>query len=412
MTKKQAHNSNISFRPASYNYLRLVIDLRRSLACKCRQGAAGFLAALFLCCGVSVHVKAEESTETLELSAQSAVLITADSKLVLYDRFKDEKLPMASTTKIMTALLALEKAEEIGDPVVDITREMVMVEGSSMGLREGDRLQLSGIVQGMMLCSGNDAANAIALFIGGSAEGFAALMNSRAAEIGMKHTNFVTASGLDDENHYTTAYDMALLGAAAMQNPQFAEICASKKLNIRFENPEKTVWLSNHNKLLGMYEGCVGMKTGYTKKSGRCLVSAATRNGVTLIAVTLNAADDWQDHTKMLDMGFAKTALQEFDESGFSAEVPVAGTAGDSNITVQGINGGAAAIYAEDAAALRREICLPAFVYAPVSQGETVGTITYYAGSVKVCSLPLKAATSVAYEKKRGLWERIFHLGD
>lgn len=381
--------------------------MRDILYKKLRRGAAAF-AALLLCLSVPLTAKAQEETPEIQTSAQSAVLITADTKQVLYEKAMGEKLPMASTTKIMTALLALEQIGETGDPVVDITDEMVRVEGSSMGLRAGDRLLLSGIVQGMMLCSGNDAANAIALYLGKTAEGFAAMMNTRAVEIGMVNTNFVTASGLDDENHYTTAYDMALLAAEALKSPTFTQICASQKLRIPFENPQKDVWLSNHNKLLAMYEGCIGMKTGYTKKSGRCLVSAAVRDGVTLIAVTLNAPDDWKDHATLFDKGFSETALQTFDESAFVTKVPVVGAAAQE-IAVQGVYGGEITLLKAQFAEIRRVVFLSKFLYAPVNQGDTVGTVVYYAGNQKLYSLPLKAAEAVQYQEKQGIWERIFH---
>lgn len=372
----------------------------------CRQIAIGFLAALLL--GPGLPVAAAEQEKEIQISAQSAVVMAADSELVLYEKEKDAKLPMASTTKIMTALLALEKAEEAGNPVVEITGEMVMVEGSSMGLREGDRLTLTGIVQGMMLCSGNDAANAIALYLGGTAEGFAELMNRRAKEIGMENTNFVTASGLDDEMHYTSAYDLALLAAVALKNTKFVEICSSRQLQVEFENPQKSVWYSNHNKLLSMYTGCIGMKTGFTKKSGRCLVSAAQREGVTLVAVTINAPDDWNDHTKLLDAGFEEVARQVFDESAFHIQVPVVGGTAET-VMAQGAFGAAVTIRKADVQAIRRVVHLPKFLYAPVEQGCTVGVVEYYAGDKKLFSLPLKAAKAIRYQEKKGIWERIFH---
>lgn len=238
------------------------------------------------------------------VSAESAVLMCADNGRILFSRNADKRLSMASTTKIMTSLIALESAKPEREIVV--TKEMVEVEGTSMGLLPGDSVSMEELVYGMLLQSGNDAANTVANVIGGSPEGFAALMNDRAAEIGMKNTNFVTASGLDDESHYSTAYDMALLACECMNNPEFAEICSRKKAKLTYGNPPYSRTLTNHNKLLWKYPDSIGIKTGFTKKSGRCLVSAAKRNGVTLVAVTLNAPDDWNDHISMFEYGFSK----------------------------------------------------------------------------------------------------------
>lgn len=363
---------------------------------------------LNLLLGGSLPVWAEGSVEAPAISAQSAVLLSADTGEVLYENNAKEKLPMASTTKIMTALIALEEMETIGNPVIEMTFEMVAVEGSSMGLQVGDRLTLEGIVTGMMLASGNDAANTIALYIGGSAEGFAEKMNRRAQEIGMTNTHFVTASGLDDDKHYSTAYDMALLAAEALKNKKFKEICATEKTTVTFESPEKTVWYTNHNKMLGQYSGCIGVKTGYTKKSGRCLVSAAERDGMTVIAVTLNAPDDWNDHTYMLDYSFTLLTKQEFDESAFRMAIPVVG--GESQtVSVGSVYGGEITVKKDAAGDIIRVVKLPKFLYAGVKKGDTIGRIEYYSESRLIYSLPVKALNSVdIIEEKRGFWAHLF----
>ena len=232
-----------------------------------------------------------------QVSAKSAVLINADSGEILYAKGENDKRPMASTTKIMTALITLEMAA-VNNKIVTITDNMVRVEGSSMGLMPGNKLSLKSLAAGMLLVSGNDAANSAAIAIGGSTESFAELMNKRAKELNMTNTHFVTPSGLDDKEHYTTARDLAVLAAAAMKNPDFAEIACEKSMSVQFISPDLTRRLTNHNKLLSMYNGCVGVKTGFTKKAGRCLVSSAEKNGVHLVAVTLNASDDWNDHAK------------------------------------------------------------------------------------------------------------------
>lgn len=367
-----------------------------------------FFAAVF--CILAIYAPAHASAQETEqqappsVSAQSALLMAVDSKTVLYEKDAGKLMPMASTTKIMTALLALEQDTQ---EIVEVTAEMVAVEGSSMGLRAGDRINILGIVQGMMMSSGNDAANTIAIHIGGSQEEFAQKMNERAREIGMENTNFVTSSGLDDEGHYSTAYDMALLTCEALKNQAFKNICSSEKISVEFMEPVKTCWFGNHNKLLKIYDGCIGVKTGFTKKSGRCLVSAAERDGATLVAVTLNAPDDWNDHSDLLDYGYSIIQGVSFDESDFYYELPVVGGE-KSSIALSSIYGGEIALKAEDARELKRQVSLPRFLYAGIEQGQVVGSIDYYRNSKRVYSLPIKAAETVDLYKKTGLLERLF----
>lgn len=245
------------------------------------------------------------------VSAQSAVLMVADSKELVFA--KNEHLPrgIASTTKIMTALLTLECATP--DKQVIVTEQMAAVEGTSMGLLPGDKVTYRDLVYGMLLASGNDAANTAAISIAGSIPEFAELMNDRAKQIGMLNTSFATPSGLDDENHYSTAYDMSLLACEAIRNPDFLLACSSVQARLCYGNEPYTRYLSNHNKLLKTFEGAIGIKTGFTKKSGRCLVSAAERNGVTLVCVTLNAPDDWRDHKTLLEYGFDCVSARNID---------------------------------------------------------------------------------------------------
>ena len=246
-----------------------------------------------------------------DVSAKSAVLMVADTGEIVFEKNAHEKRSMASTTKIMTALLTAECATP--RRVVVTTPEMVNVEGTSMGLMVGDKVTFNDLVYGMLLASGNDAANTAAISIDGSIESFAVRMNKKAAQIGMKNTSFVTPSGLDDENHYSTAYDMALLACYALQNPDFREACSCVSAKLCYGNEPYIRYLSNHNKLLKTYDGAIGIKTGFTKKSGRCLVSAAERNGVTLVCVTLSASDDWNDHKKLLDFGFENVRIKSVE---------------------------------------------------------------------------------------------------
>lgn len=348
-----------------------------------------------------------------EVSAQSAVVLTADTGTVLFEKDGHTPRPVASTTKIMTALLALEAAQEQGDPLVDITQEMVAVEGSSMGLQAGDSISLTGLAAGMLLASGNDAANAAALYLDGSLESFAARMNQRAAALGMEDTHFVTPSGLDGEDaqglgHLSTAYDMALLARAALEDQAFRQLCSSPSLAVEFAEPVKRVTYTNHNKLLAQYQGCVGVKTGFTKEAGRCLVSAAERDGALLIAVTLNAPNDWQDHTALLDYGFTQVEPYPLAGGDVRLTVPVVGSPVEV-VSLRGSNGGEVTLPLGQGAQVERVVRVPKFLYAPVEAGEQVGEICWYLEGQLLGSAPLTAAGAAPLQEKApSLWERLF----
>lgn len=342
-----------------------------------------------------------------DLSAASAVLYYPDGGEILFEKNCKERRSMASTTKIMTSLLALEQSFPFMTTV--ITAEMVNVEGTSSGLREGDEIAIRDLVYCMMLESGNDAANAVALTLADSFEDFAVMMNQRAAEIGMADTSFVTPSGLDDENHYTTAYDMALLAAEAIKDKDFVQISSCEKYTVDFVSSDKSVTLYNHNKLLSMYDGCTGVKTGFTKKSGRCLVSAAERNGVTLVAVTLCAGDDWNDHIRMFDYGFSLFGRAEADCDFSSYSVPVTG--GDiSSVAVQGEEC-MLDVIGQDAE-ITRQICLEKFLYAPVEKGDIVGYAQYQCNGRVIKTIPLTAASGAGVKEYKNIFDRLFCLSD
>ena len=372
--------------------------------------AAGVLLAVF-CCAFFIFPNAPSASAAgypERISAESAALISFDTGTVLYEKNAREKRSMASTTKIMTALLALEEAEQNGDSTVHVTEEMVRVEGSSMGLQAGDELTLFNLCAGMMLASGNDAANTVALTLADTQENFAQLMNLRAQELSLRDTHFVTPSGLDDEAHYSTAYDMAQLARAALKNESFLKIVSSSTMQVEFLQPEKRVSYTNHNKLLRLYDGCIGVKTGFTKKSGRCLVSAARRDGVTLIAVTLNAPDDWNDHIALLDYGFSTVETVTLDGQDFTAEIPVVGGTQET-ISVRGGAGGTISLSKQEAEQLTRSVLLPKFCYAPVQAGDRIGKLQFSLGGAPVYSVPIYAEGSVSnFVPEPTFWERIF----
>ncbi len=243
-----------------------------------------------------------KTSNALEISAQSAVVIDADTGNVLFEKDAYSKRPMASTTKIMTALIAMEKLNL--EDVVTVSPFAAGCEGSSIWLSEGEHMSVKDLLYGLMLASGNDAATALAEETSGSVSAFTILMNNRAKEIGAENTNFTNPHGLPDESHYTTAYDLALISREAMKNSLFKEIVSTRNKTISWEGSQWQRSLTNHNKLLKMYPYSTGIKTGFTKKAGRCLVSSASKDGVDIIAVTLSAPDDWNDHMKLSDYCF------------------------------------------------------------------------------------------------------------
>lgn len=233
----------------------------------------------------------------------SSITMEVSRKKVIQGENINTRLPMASTTKVMTAYLACISGKL--DNIVTITKDMEGVEGSSIYLKAGEKYKLIDLVYGLMLQSGNDSAVAIAKYLGGSIEGFVKMMNDKAKKLNLYNTHFVNPNGLHDDNHYTTAYDLAYITCVALKNKIFSKICSTKVHSFISETGENKSYV-NKNKLLKMYDGCIGVKTGYTKKAGRCLVSASERNGVKIVSVVLNKYDMWNDSMKNLDAGFEK----------------------------------------------------------------------------------------------------------
>ena len=339
-------------------------------------------------------------------SAKAAVVIDGFTGEILYSQNCNERLSMASTTKIMTALLLCELGGDLSREIVT-TREMVTVEGSSMGLQVGDRVSYHDLLYGMMLSSGNDAANTTAIAIGGSVHNFVELMNERARKMGLVDTNFVTPSGLDADEHYTTAYELALIAKYALQNEDFAKAASSKSATLCYGNPPYRRTLTNHNKLLKMYDGVVGVKTGFTKKSGRCLVSAAKRDGKFLIVVTLNAPNDWLDHKTMLQYGFSAIKQTHFTPFVNGYTIPVINGEKDTlSIEIEPLT-----INSLDTENLSCKIYLPKFLYAPIKQGEEVGRAVYMQGDKILSEKPIlsnKDITSLNYTESA--WEGVLKI--
>ena len=313
------------------------------------------------------------------ISAECAILIDAQTGRVLYEKKAEEKSLIASTTKIMTALVICEQTNVLDR--VKIPKEAVGIEGSSMYLKEGEVLTVQELLYGLMLQSGNDAAVALAIYCGGTVEGFTELMNDKAHRLGMTQSHFANPNGLDSPGNYSTARDMAILTAYAMQNPIFAQTVSTKTITIG----ERC--LRNHNKLLWQLEGANGVKTGYTKAAGRILISSVTRMGRQLIAVTFNDPNDWQDHKDLIEDGFSRFTVQKLIQKGQTlGQLELAGGQEES----------VDLIAAEDfsyslAQGERVTISLPeaGFAYAPVAEGQEAGFAHILVDGTAVAKVPL-----------------------
>ncbi len=347
-------------------------------------------------------------TVSASLSSLSAVLYEPTGRRVLFEKDAHTRRAIASTTKLMTALLAAEHLN--WDDTVTVPDEAVRVEGTALGLRGGDTLTVRDLVTGLLLESGNDAANTIAMAVSGSLPAFAELMNTRAAQIGMVDTLFVTPSGLDEGDNGSSAYDMALLAAVVLDNPVLSDICAMQSASIVISGCKITV--TNHNRLLKLYPDAVGMKTGFTKKAGKCLVSAARRDGVLLIAVTLNGGDYWNDHMSLYEAGFGVMQAVELPLPELPA-LPVAGGTVDSvRLGTQPV---APIVMARDEGAqVETRLELPSFLWAPVETGQVVGVVRYYLNGQEVGAAPILTVEAVQSREIAGFthqfWENFWEM--
>lgn len=354
-------------------------------------------ALLALWSGLSLAWAAESlevMAEGVAVNAEAIVIMEADSGRVLYAQNSDKKLAMASTTKIMTALLTLEQPEL--DSYFTVDEEAIQVEGTSMGLQKGDHVTLRQLAVGMLLPSGNDAAGAAAVRIAGSCTAFVEQMNQRAADLGMHDTHFVTPSGLDADGHYTTAYDLALLAREAISNEEFASICAQQKMQLSYGNPPYQRWLYNTNKLLERYPHAIGIKTGFTDNAGNCLVSAAQRDGVTLLIVTLRCKGDFNTHRDLYQRYFEMLSLTDLSELLPKQMVPVTGGM-EKQVAAIPTRQPQVPLKAGEYRGLKVQLELPRFIYAPVEQGEVLGRVTVYSGADVVYTSDLVAEKSVLW---------------
>ena len=311
----------------------------------------------------------------LNVSARSAVLYAPDSKQFVFEKNAYERLPMASTTKILTALIAIESCDM--SETVSIPREAVGIEGSSVYLKEGDELTVKDLVYSLLLQSANDAAAALAYKIGGDIRSFANIMNTRAEALGLTDTHFDNPHGLDSEEHYTTAHDLAIIAAEALDNDTFRNICSTYKYSFTIGDSPRVV--VNHNKLLKSYDGAIGVKTGYTKRCGRCLVGAAERDGLRLISVTLDAPDDWSDHKRLLDYGFdTLEAVSTLDLVDIEFTVAVVSGKSETALARLLVPEGDGVIVKKRDEDIRVEVDCPRYIAAPAEKGEKIGKVKIY----------------------------------
>ena len=322
--------------------------------------------------GLLIHTMAAEAPA---VSAASAVLLDADSGRILYAQNENEERAIASITKLMTALVAAEYLDDLSQTIT-IQKAWTGIEGTSLYLKAGEEISLETLLYGLLLHSGNDAAVALAAHCAGDVETFVGWMNQRARDLGMTGTHFSDPNGLGDEDHYSTALDMARLGAACLKNPVVSKIVATKSIVLEGRS------FTNHNKLLWQYEGCTGMKTGYTRQAGRTLVSSAERDGQKLVCVTLNDGNDWADHKALLDYGFETYPRQVLAEEGGTLR----------RMTVEESLLRQVPVVARDTVAyplkegeqVTAKIQLPKTARAPVTQGKIAGTVTFYKGERQV----------------------------
>ena len=338
--------------------------------------------------------------EAYAVSAEKAYSLDAVSGRVLFDKNADSRSLIASTTKIMTALVVCERCNVLDR--MRIPKEAVGIEGSSMYLREGEVLTIQELLYGLMLSSGNDAAVALAICCGGTVEGFVELMNDKARLLGLRNTHFENPNGLDSPGHYSSARDLAVLAAYAMENPIFAKTVSAKTVTAGQR------YLRNHNKLLWMVDGADGVKTGYTKAAGRALVSSATRDGRRIITVTLNDPNDWQEHKALLEEGFSRFHVQRIV------------TAGDrvGTVEVAGGEGARAEILAAEdffyalAPEENPQVVLPGpgFVYAPVAEGADAGFAYVLIQGKALGKFPVVYGQTVEQEREepKNIWEKLF----
>lgn len=361
---------------------------------KIKRPITSFLLILTILTMLPLRVQAQP-----DVSAQCSILMDAATDTVLSEKNADCQMLIASTTKIMTALVVMENCNL--EDTLTVKTEYTLVEGSSMYLKAGEKLKVREVLYGLMLSSGNDAAVALACHTAGSIDKFAKMMNAKAKELGMNNSSFKNPHGLDADGHYSTARDMAVLTVAAMDNHDFAEVVSTKSINVAGR------YLTNHNKLLWKYDGVLGVKTGFTRSAGRSLVSCAERDGMRLVCVTLNAPDDWDDHGALYTWGFENYKYERPIEKGqVIAEVPVITGQED---TIQIVSEEGVSLLLSGSDTIETVINAPKFVYAGIESGQNAGSITVLVNgeTVKEIGLIFNGEAKLDESESLSFWEQV-----
>ncbi len=346
------------------------------------------LICVVLCLIIAVSVPFSASA-----AGGAFLLMDGRTATVLEEENGYSQLPMASTTKVMTALVVLKKAK-LSD-TVKIPGEAQGIEGSSLYIKAGENYTIEELLYGLMLQSANDCAVALAWYVGGSVEAFVGMMNEQAREMGLKNTRFFNPNGLPAEGHYTTAYELALIMKAAMELPAFRTITATKRYTVKDQT------IVNHNKLLSLYPHCIGGKTGYTIAAGRCLVTIAQQKGSPLICVTLGRRDDWNIHTNAYEAWFPKIKTVDLIEKGaFSTELRVAG---GGSVTAVNCDKISTSLYLYDGTVETTVLAGP-FIYADKEVGDIVGTVECWYKGVKIGESPLVLTDKIQAVVKKELF--------
>lgn len=347
-------------------------------------------------------------SESVNVSAKSCILCTSDG-LVIYEKQADVPLPMASITKVMSTIVALENIDDLKQKV-QVPQNAVGIEGSSVYLKAGETVDYEMLLYSSMLESANDAVTALAISVSGSTDAFVEKMNIKASEIGMTSTVFKNPHGLSDDGHYTTSRDYAKLMSYALENDDFVKIISTKKIVFSNEDNSASRVLTNHNRLLNTYVGMIGGKTGFTKSSGRTLVTAAERNGTVLICVTINASDDWNDHTSLFNKGFDTVKTVTLDPGECQQVLPIAcGKTDKAYLTLTK----PLRITVPKDSEVDFKFYRPHLEFAPVNEGEKIGKLVYFVDGKAVgeVEMTVKATVDAAeVQKRNGLSEKLKSL--
>ena len=331
--------------------------------------------AFFINCPVT-GIRAFCEENEVKTTAQSACVIEKESGRILFAKNENEKLPMASLTKIITAIVVIENTKDLNE-IISIPKNATKIEGSSIYLKEGEKLSILDLLYGLMLSSGNDCAVALAIKTGGSVENFMKMANEFCQKIGATNTNLVTPNGLHDDNHYTTALDLAKISAYAMQNEIFREIVQTKSIRIIREDGIYPVIIKNKNKLLKEMDEATGIKTGYTKKAGRCFVGSAKRNNMEVICVLINCGPMFQECEALLNFALDNYSLENIIEPHSTMQIKAVG--GDKEFVNSSSNKGFSyPLTLSEKSNLNIDINVPQSLNAPLKKGQHVGEIKIY----------------------------------